>query len=231
MAKYKKYSNDQGVFLPVFFGKQILPGTFEYSLNHLVENELDIRFFDKRYKNDETGAPAYDPKILLKIVLFAYSRGITSSRKIAQCCEENIIFMALSSNTRPHFTTIADFISNLDDRATSLFKEIILVCDEMGLIGRDMFAVAGCKLPSNASKEWSGTKADFKRKSDKLQRAIERIIHKHREMDDTENKKTIIEKDTQYIAKLQKQIKKIRDWTKDNDDRPGKGGKPVLPKN
>ena len=42
MAKYKKYSNDQGVFLPVYFDKQILPGTFEYSLNHLVENELDM---------------------------------------------------------------------------------------------------------------------------------------------------------------------------------------------
>lgn len=227
MAKYKKYSNDQGVFLPVYFDKQILPGTFEYSLNHLVENELDVSFFDRRYKNDQTGAPAYDPKILLKIILFAYSRGITSSRKIAQCCEENIIFMALSANTRPHFTTIADFISGMDSSAVMLFKEIILVCDEMGLIGRDMFAVDGCKMPSNASKEWSGTKADFKRKSDKLEKAIERIISKHREIDDTENKAEIIEKDTQYITTLQKQIKKIRDWTKDNDDRPGSGGKPV----
>ncbi len=227
MAKYRKYFNDQGVFLPVYFDKQILPGTFEYSLNHLVENELDVSFSDKRYKNDQTGAPAYDPKILLKIILFAYSRGITSSRKIARCCEENIIFMALSANTRPHFTTIADFISVMDSRAVMLFKEIILVCDEMGLIGRDMFAVDGCKMPSNASKEWSGTKADFKRKSEKLEKAIERIISKHRGIDDTENKAEIIEKDTQYITKLQKQIKKIRGWTKDNDDRPGSVGKPV----
>ena len=97
MTKYKDYSYDQGVFLPVFFDKQILPGTFEYSLNHLIDNEVDLTVFDKRYNNDETGAPAYDPRILLKIVLFAYSRGITSSRKIAQCCEENIIFMALSA--------------------------------------------------------------------------------------------------------------------------------------
>lgn len=227
MAKYKKYSNDQGVFLPVFFDKQILPGTFEYSLNHLIENELDIRFFDQRYKNDETGAPAYDPKILLKIVLFAYSRGITSSRKIAQCCEENIMFMALSANTRPHFTTIADFISGIDEQVVELFKEIILVCDEMGLIGRDMFAVDGCKLPSNASKEWSGTKTDFRNKSEKLERAIERIITRHRETDDTESNAEIIDKDTRYIAKLQKQIKKIRDWTRDNDDKPGSGGKAI----
>ena len=227
MAKYKEYSYDQGVFLPVFFDRQILPGTFEYTLNHMIDNEVDLKFFDSRYKNDETGAPAYDPKILLKIILFAYSRGITSSRKIAQCCEENIIFMALSANTRPHFTTIADFISTMGDQAIALFREIILVCDEMGLIGRDMFAVDGCKLPSNASKEWSGTKADFKNKCIKLEKAIERIIKHHRQIDNTEDKKQILERDEQYIAALKKQIRKIRDWTRDNDDKPGADGNPI----
>jgi transposase len=227
MAKYKEYSYDQGIFLPVFFDRQILPGTFEYSLNHMIDNEVDLKIFDSRYKNDETGAPAYDPKILLKIILFAYSRGITSSRKIAQCCEENIIFMALSANTRPHFTTIADFISTMGDQAIALFREIILVCDEMGLIGKDMFAVDGCKLPSNASKEWSGTKADFKNKCIKLEKAIEKIIKRHRKIDHTEDKEKIIERDIQYIATLQKQIRKIRDWTRDNDDKPGADGKPI----
>jgi len=75
MARYKNYSYDQGILLPVFFDRQILPGTFEYSLNHMIDNEVDLKVFDSRYKNDETGAPAYDPKILLKIILFAYSRG------------------------------------------------------------------------------------------------------------------------------------------------------------
>lgn len=221
MAKYKDYSYDQGVFLPVFFDKQILPGTFEYCLNYLVDNKIDLTVFDDRYKNDETGAPAYDPRILLKIILFAYSRGITSSRKIAQCCEENIIFMALSAHTRPHFTTIADFISNQDEEASTLFNEVILICDAMGLIGREMFAVDGCKLPSNASKEWSGTKADFQKK------AIERIIEKHRQIDDIEEKNNIIETDTKYIATLEKQVEKIREWTDKNEDRIGSMGKPV----
>jgi len=110
------------------------------------------------------GAPAYDPAILLKIVLYAYSRGITSSRKIAQCCGENIIFMALSADTRPHFTTIADFISSADQEIIRLFLLVLLTCDEMGLIGKEMFAVDGCKMPSNASKEWSGTKEELQHK-------------------------------------------------------------------
>ena len=90
MAKYKPYSYGQGQFIPVFFSKQILSGTFEFALNQLIDNKLNLTNFDKKFHNDETGAPAYDPRILLKIILFAYSRGITSSREIARCCEQNI---------------------------------------------------------------------------------------------------------------------------------------------
>jgi transposase len=135
-----------------------------YTLNYLIDNELDLSIFDKKYKNNDTGAPAYDPAILLKIVLYGYSKGIVSSRKIAQCCRENIIFMALSADTRPHFTTIAEFISSMDKENVHLFRDILLICDDQRLIGREMFAIDGCKLPSNASKERSGTKADFEKK-------------------------------------------------------------------
>ncbi len=84
MARYKSYSYAQGKFIPVHFEKQILPGTFEYSLNHLIDHELDLTIFNERYRNEETGATGYDPKILLKIILFAYSRGITSRRCIGR---------------------------------------------------------------------------------------------------------------------------------------------------
>ena len=153
MARYKDYDYTQGKFIPIYFDKQILPGTFEYTLHYLINNEIDLSVFDLRYQNDKTGAPAYDPAILLKITLFAYSRGITSSRKIAQCCNENVIFMALSADTQPHFTTIADFISTANEEIIRLFLEVLMVCDDMDLIGKEMFAVDGCKMPSNASKE------------------------------------------------------------------------------
>ena len=83
--------------------------------------------------------------------------------------------MALSANTRPHFTTIADFMSSIDKEIIHLFNEVLLACDEMGLIGRDMFAIDGCKLPSNASKEWSGTRADFQKKATKMEQAIAKM--------------------------------------------------------
>lgn len=176
MARYKSYSYDQAKLLPVCFSRQILPGSFEHTLSYVIDNELDLSVFEARYQNDETGAPAYNPAILLKIVLYAYSRGITSSREIEQCCRENILFMALSADSQPHFTTIANFISGMDEQIAPLFLEVLLICDEMGLIGKEMFAIDGCKLPSNAAKEWSGTKAELAKKADKMQGAVRYIL-------------------------------------------------------
>jgi len=154
MARFREYSYDQTVMLPVVLGRQLQPGSFEYAINYLVDQCVDRSVFDERYANDETGAPAIDPAILLKIVLFAYSRGILSSRAITRACEENVIFMALSADTRPHFTTIANFISSMDRVIVGLFRDVLTICFTEGLIGRQMFAIDGCKISSNCAKEW-----------------------------------------------------------------------------
>lgn len=224
MARYKQYNYDQLKLLPISFSRQILPGTFEYTLSHIVDHELDLSVFDARFNNDETGAPAYDPAILLKIVLYAYARGITSSREIEQGCRENIIFMALSADSQPHFTTIANFISSMADAIAPLFLEVLMICDDLGLIGREMFAIDGCKLPSNASKEWSGTKAELKHKADKMQGAIRYIMRKHREEDALGRPSEHRQKEAQQADTLRKSVKKIKGWLKDHDDKPGKSG-------
>ena len=113
----------------VSFAQQILPGTFEHTLNELIDHVFNLSVFEEQYQNDETGAPAYDPAILLKIILFAYSKGVTSSREIAQLCCDNVVFMALSADTTPHFTTIANFISRQHDEIVSIFRDVLLVCD------------------------------------------------------------------------------------------------------
>ena len=128
--------------------------------------------FTDRFHNDDTGAPAYDPAILLKVVLFAYSRGITPSQDIERACRENVVFIALSADSRPHFTTIAKFISSLQEEITTLFRNILMVCAQEGLIGQQMFAVDGCKLSANCAKEWSGTHADLRKKKERMEQSI-----------------------------------------------------------
>ena len=110
MARYKSYSYKQTKLIPLSIQQQILPGTFEYTLNYPIDHEFDVSIFEQRYHNDETGALAYDLVVVLKIVLYAYACGIITSQQIERCCEENIIFMALSTDTHAHFTTIAEFI-------------------------------------------------------------------------------------------------------------------------
>jgi transposase len=117
MPRYRENERKQSIMIPIQFDQQIQPGTFEHAVDYLVDNEIDLREFEAVYQNDETGAPAIHPGTLLKIVLFAYSRGIISSRRIARACEENVLFMALSGDTRPHFTTIANFISSMGEKA------------------------------------------------------------------------------------------------------------------
>src|SRR5690606_13634114 len=102
----------------------------------------DLSVFDARYANDETGRLAYDPKILLKVVLYGYYKGIISSRRLAEACRRNIVFMALSADTRPHFTTLASFVSELDREIVSLFRDVLLYASELDLIGKQLFARA-----------------------------------------------------------------------------------------
>lgn len=228
MPRFKEYNQGQTVLLPVSFDRQILPGTFEYTLNYLVDEKLDLSIFHHKYRNEETGRPAYDPALLLKIVLLAYSRGVTSSRKIEALCRENVLFMALSADTQPHFTSLADFISSSSDEIAKLFKQVLLICDEMGLIGKEMFAIDGCKLPSNASKEWSGTKANLKKKSRKIDRAVRHMLTTHREEDRKgENDISIRERQEKQIETLLKASDKIERFLQENDERLGHSGKEV----
>jgi len=127
MARYKEYFYDQGVMIPIRFKDQILPGTFEEAVNYIVDNCIDLSVFDSRYKNDETGCKAYDPAILLKIVLLAYSRGIFGSRPIEQLCNENIIFMAISADSHPDHSTIAAFVSGMREEIFSIYINILSI--------------------------------------------------------------------------------------------------------
>ena len=115
-----------------------------------------------------TGRPAYDPRILLKLILYAYANGIISSRKIEAFARENIVAMALAENTTPHCSVIAGFVSGMREEIETVFVNILLVAEEMKLLGNTVFALDGCKLPSNAGKEKSGTFSDLRKKQKKF---------------------------------------------------------------
>ncbi len=170
MARYKHIDTSPR-FLAADLQRQLLPGTFEHALNHLIDHELDLSSFNARFKNNETGATAYTSAMLLKVVLFAYSQSIISSRDIEAVCRDHVTYIALSGDTQPHFTTIVGFVSSLAEDITRVFTQVLYLCGRQRLIGREMFAIDGVKLPSNASKQKSGTRADFEHQAAKLETA------------------------------------------------------------
>jgi len=76
MARFKPVSYAQTLMVPIILKKQLVPGTLEFAIHHLIETRINISLFEAKIKNDETDRPAYNPKVILKAVLLAYSRGL-----------------------------------------------------------------------------------------------------------------------------------------------------------
>ncbi len=224
MARYKPYDLNQAKMIPLSYADQVVEGSFEHALNELVEEHLDLSVFDQRYANDETGRPAYDPRVLLKVVLYGYYKGIVSSRALAEACQRNVVFMALSADTRPHFTTLAGFVSELDREIVGLFRDVLLYASELGLIGKEHFAVDGCKLPSNASKRWSGTHRELEEKRKKLERVAERIVERHRERDGQEKDGASTAKDAKKAERYRQKVKQIKTFLEQGKKKVGPTG-------
>jgi len=225
MAKYKTYNYDQMVMIPISLQNQLEPGTQEYTINELVENNIDLSVFEERYQNDDTGATAINPKILLKVILFAYSRGVISSRQIERACGENILFMALSCGYRPDHSTIAHFVSSMQQEIESIFGNILLVCEELDLLGGTHFSLDGVKLPANASKEWSGTFKELKRKRDKLQGKLRQVIAEHIRQDWLAGPES--EKRQKQKKRLQRQVERLSEFLQEQKPKAGKGRREI----
>ena len=224
MARYKHVDLSPR-FLAVDLEKQLLPGSFAHAVHHLLDHDFDLSGFDARYRNDDTGASAYPPGMLLKIILCAYAEGVVSSRGIERLCREHVTFIALSGDSSPHFTTIAAFVSGLGNDVARLFAQVLYLCDRQGLIGRQMFAIDGVKLPSNTSKAKSGTRADFARQAEKLEAAAKAMLARHRENDQLPVEPALTEKAARQLERMQHEAAQLRHWLSENPhDRKGRKG-------
>lgn len=224
MPKFIDYNYDQAAMVVINYKDQLQPGTFEHAVHYLIDEKLDLSIFYPNYQNDDGGRPAYDPAILLKIILFAYSKGITSSREIQWCCETNILFKALSCDSVPHFSTIAAFVSEHAKEIEELFEQILLICSQQGLLGKELFAIDGCKMSSDAAKEWSGTFRELEEKRDKIKRQINYRIDEHRRQDKNESRdEAHIQRNQQAIETLNTAFDKIDQFLKSARPRMGQG--------
>ena len=228
MARYKTCDYAQTVLLPVSLAEQLMPGTLEFAIHTLVEERIDVSIFTERYNNDATGRTAYDPKVLLKVVLVGYARGLVTSRKLERACRENVVFMALTCGQHPDHSTIAAFVSSLQEEVTVLFRDILLVCEELHLLGGTEFALDGLKLPSNASRQWSGRVADLQRKQERLEEKVRQLVQAQVATDAQGGPADPEERGRRSRAdRILRQAERIGTWLADNEAKMGRQGREV----
>jgi transposase len=130
MATYKRDDDAHRVMIPGALESQRMPGTLELARHELVQRRLDPSIFDRISRHDETGCPADDPKIVLKVSLVASARGRMSSRKIEQACRDHITCMALACGMLPDHRTIAAVVSSRNEEITAICRDLLLLCAE-----------------------------------------------------------------------------------------------------
>ena len=122
-----------------------------------VVAELDLSGFRARYRQDGRGGAAYDPELLLGVLVYAYCVGERSSRKIEKRLIEDVAYRVLAANQQPDHATIARFRAQHQDAIAGLFGQVLSLCSRSGLLRPGLVAIDGTKLVANASRDASRT--------------------------------------------------------------------------
>ncbi len=113
---------------------------------------IDLAAFYGAYRRDGMGRPAYDPAMMVALLLYAYARGVRSARAIERACEEDVAFRVIAMLERPDHATIARFVAKHEAALGELFGQVLRLCDEAGLVRPGVVAVDGTRLAGNASR-------------------------------------------------------------------------------
>ena len=113
--------------------------------------ELGISAISATYEQQERGYPPYHPRMMVALLLYSYCRGIFSSRKIMQACQEHISFRVIVGDDLPNFRTISDFPKRHLKALQALFVQVLRLCQEAGLVKLDAIALDGAKIKATLS--------------------------------------------------------------------------------
>ena len=114
--------------------------------------EMDLAAFYAAYRVDGRSRPAYDPAMMVALLLYAYARGVRSSRVIERACDEDVAFRVLAAQQQPDHATIARFVERHEHAIAGLFGEVLTLCARSGLAKVGVIAVDGTKVAANASR-------------------------------------------------------------------------------
>jgi transposase len=147
---FRPWDIEQRWLLPPSVQDLVPAGHVAHFVRDTVREDLDLGAILSVY-SEERGYPPYHPTMMVALLLYAYSRGVYSSRRIAQGCEERVDFMAVTAMNRPDFRTIAKFRQRHLQALSDLFVQVLKLCRAAGLVKLGHVALDGTKVQANAS--------------------------------------------------------------------------------
>src|SRR3954465_9441598 len=114
---------------------------------------MDLEAFYGAYRVDGRARPAYEPSVMVAVILYAYARGVRSSRAIERACVEDVAYRVLAAQQKPDHATLARFVERHQEALAGVFGSVLGLCAEAGLVGVNVVAVDGSKVSANASRE------------------------------------------------------------------------------
>ena len=151
---FRSYDQDQMLLMPPSLDDWLPDDHTARFISEVVDELLDLSDIYDSYA-EASGAPPYDPAMMLKLLLYAYSTGVTSSREMERRCCVDIAFRWLSANTAPDYRSLARFRRRHETALGDLFGQVLVLCCEAGLVTLGRVALDGTKLRARASRRKS----------------------------------------------------------------------------
>lgn len=183
--KFKPYNQNQLQLLPQDLESKITPDHIARLISKVV-NDMNLSFIEQTYSND--GQHAYDPKMLLKVLTYAYSLGFHGSRRIADRLKEDLVFMWLSGRNTPDFRTISDFRKDKLGDFKKIFEQILNTCFAIGMIRVGKVSIDGTKVLANASKNKTVYRINLKKRRELIHQKVEEIMKEVEKAEEEEEK-------------------------------------------
>lgn len=178
-----------------------------------IIDALDIEFLGfKIGNNDFVGRPMFDPKDMLKLMVYGYFNGIRSSRKLAKQAKINREVIWLINGLQPKYRVIADFRKDNIDALTKVFESFVEYCIELGLYGKELIAVDGTKIEASASKRKHYSKNKINKMKELAQSKINEYIHDLEINDSSEDNEEVQLKKKEIENALQKLENKMQEY-------------------
>src|ERR1035437_4176035 len=231
---FRPYDQKQTFLLPPSLSDFLNEDHPAHVINDIVDR-LDLVRLERRYGN--IGQPAYHPRLMLKVILYGFTMGTFSSRKLQRACQENLAFKYLAGMETPAFKTFIEFRRRHRDDMKAVFVQTVKLARELGMAKLGAVALDGCKIEADTSKHKAMSYGRMQEEETRLKGEIEALLKTAEEADESEDVENGPDGDGYRLSKelerREDRLAKIEEAKAALEEREGRDHteEPIHPKN